>query len=358
MEWAVPDYSRNQVDKAGFVLADPAASAAELAWAYVVINNWRSAHSYPLNTMQINLRGKIKRMGKSVLVAQRIKRLESIRAKIERNQTSTIQLSQMQDIGGCRAVLPSSIDVSKLVAAYKGSRFAHQLKGEKDYINSPKKDGYRCHHLIYQYFSTPKQNSAYDKLRIEIQIRSINQHAWATALEAVGIFTRQALKSNQGNDDWLRFFALTSSAIAVMERTPIVPETPSNQSELINEIAHLCNKLQVFDVLEAYGRTILHVTGAETKFAKYYLVNLSLQDNTISVNRFRIDQSEIANIQYLEAEKKAQEGSGDQVVLVSVDSIKALRRAYPNYFSDTRRFTKLLRNILTKEDPSAWAVAS
>jgi hypothetical protein len=116
--------------------------------------------------------------------------------------------------------------------------------------------------------------------------------------------------------------------------------------------------LQVFDVLEAYGRTILHVTGAETKFAKYYLVNLSLQDNTISVNRFRIDQSEIANIQYLEAEKKAQEGSGDQVVLVSVDSIKALRRAYPNYFSDTRRFTKLLRNILTKEDPSAWAVAS
>jgi len=44
------------------------------------------------------------------------------------------------------------------------------------------------------------------------------QHAWATAVEAVGIFTKQALKSNIGDGEWLRLFALMSSEIAVMRR--------------------------------------------------------------------------------------------------------------------------------------------
>lgn len=233
MAWASPEYSRNQVDKAGFTIVDPAASAESLFWAFGVVNNWRSSHSYPLNTFQINLRGKIKRMNKPVLVAQRIKRLDSIKSKIERAQTKTIQLSQMQDIGGCRAVLPLVSDVERLVLSYKSSKFAHKLHGEKDYILYPKADGYRCHHLVYQYYSLPNQINVYDKLRIEVQIRTAPQHAWATALEAVGIFTRQALKSNRGSDDWLRFFSLTSSAIAMLEGATIVPGTPEDRVELV-----------------------------------------------------------------------------------------------------------------------------
>lgn len=157
MAWAVPEYSRNQVDKAGFALVDPDADADALASAYAIINNWRSSHSYPLNTFQINLRTKIKTLKRPVLVAQRIKRLDSIKSKIERSQTRTIQLSQMQDIGGCRAVLPAVSDIERLVASYRASRFKHELRGEKNYILSPKKDGYRCHHLIYQYFNLPNQ---------------------------------------------------------------------------------------------------------------------------------------------------------------------------------------------------------
>lgn len=112
------------------------------------------------------------------------------------------------------------------------------------------------------------------------------------------------------------------------------------------------------ETLDAYGRTINHVSGVESKNAKYYLVYLNLSDRRIRTTRFRADQSEIANSMYLEAERGVREGSGDQVVLVSVDSIRALRRAYPNYFLDTKKFSSLLTTILTSDDPAQWAAVS
>src|SRR5260370_11502395 len=103
--------------------------------------------------------------------------MESIRAKLDRGH---MQLTQMQDIGGCRAVVNSVDEVRGLVASYQRSTFAHEFRGEKNYIDDPKPDGYRSHHLIYQYKAKPGQNDAYNRLRIEIQIRPNLQHAWAT----------------------------------------------------------------------------------------------------------------------------------------------------------------------------------
>ncbi len=206
MSWAIPAYPRNQVDRAGTMLAAEDAIFAgdencrftipDLTGAYAVVNNWRASHSFPLNNFQTNLRAKVKNIQSDVLVVQRIKRLESIKAKLCRSQTQTMELSQMQDIGGCRAIVRSVQNVEKLVQSYKKARFKHKLRGEKDYIAIPKPDGYRGMHLIYQYQSLANQISSYDNLRIEIQLRSKLQHVWATAVEAVGLFTRQALKSN------------------------------------------------------------------------------------------------------------------------------------------------------------------
>src|SRR5690348_9890038 len=105
-----------------------------------------------------------------------------------------MKLSQMQDIGGCRAVVASLSDVSRLVKHYKASDMKHKLLNEDDYITAPRKSGYRSYHLIYRYFSDKK--SSHNGLRIEVQIRSQLQHAWATAVETVGTFIRQALKSS------------------------------------------------------------------------------------------------------------------------------------------------------------------
>ena len=89
-------------------LGDDEESAAwfeDYSRALTVINNSRSSHSFPLNSLQVNLRHIARRVFDGSLIAQRIKRLASIELKLKRFKT--IRLSQMQDIGGCRAVVRS-----------------------------------------------------------------------------------------------------------------------------------------------------------------------------------------------------------------------------------------------------------
>ncbi len=110
--------------------------------------------------------------------------------------------------------------------AYPGKQLCprHLKEREKDYIQNPKKDGYRGVHLIYRYKSD--KISTYDGLLIEVQIRSKIQHAWATAIEIVDLFTGQAIKSNEGEEEWKEFFRLVSSAFAKIEKQPEVSGTP------------------------------------------------------------------------------------------------------------------------------------
>src|SRR5690606_7083323 len=114
-----------------------------------ILNNWRAAHAYPLNTFQITLRNKARKIERDVIVAQRSKRLDSIHKKLSSKQT--MRMTQMQDVAGCRAVFDKLKSVYKLVDEYKESRFDHKFRNEKDYIKNPKPDGYRCYHLVYEY---------------------------------------------------------------------------------------------------------------------------------------------------------------------------------------------------------------
>ncbi|MFC4256737.1 hypothetical protein GRI97_15570 [Altererythrobacter xixiisoli] len=249
MAWSVPEYKPEQVNAAGKalgVMVFPVSNVSGLE-ALGVINNWRSAHAYPLNTFQITLRHRARKIESKVVVAQRAKRLDSIHRKLV--VKPTMRMTQMQDIAGCRAVFSRLSQVYRLVQAYKTGSFDHKYRNEKDYIQNPKPDGYRSFHLVYEYMGTAK-TAAYNGLRVEIQIRTQAQHAWATAVEAVGIFTKQAVKSSQGDEDWLQFFALMSSAIASMEKTPCVPGTPTNKIALRNELEKLTLKLRARDMLK------------------------------------------------------------------------------------------------------------
>lgn len=319
---------------------------AEGLEALQVLNNWRSAHAYPLNTFQMTLRSRARKVEKNAIVAQREKRLDSIYRKL--SSKKTMRMTQMQDIAGCRAVFEKLSNVYKLADIYIKNKEYHKFRNNKDYISSPKPDGYRSFHLVYEYVGTENTKS-YTGLRIEIQLRTQMQHAWATAVEAVGIFTRQALKSNQGDEDWLRFFALMSSAIAAIERTPCVPETPTLKSKLVDEIQHLADKLQARQMLRAYNTT-LHTLGSK-KDVKYFIVELDPEKNEVTLHQYKAKDSSQANKFYTELESRIPEESRRQVVLVSVADINALKRAYPNYFLDTALFSRLVERVLRKDIP-------
>ena len=348
MAWAKPEYPHDVVNGAGRKLATlefPVSSLEDLD-ALAVINNWRASHAYPLNTFQITLRNKARKIEKNVIVAQRSKRLESIHRKLAAKQS--MRMVQMQDIAGCRAVFKTMRSVQRLVKAYRDSKFDHKFRGEKDYINSPKPDGYRCYHLVYEYIGKG-ETEPYSELRVEVQIRTQMQHAWATAVEAVGIFTRQALKSNQGDQDWLRFFALMGSAIAAIERTPPVPGTPLSRAHLVDEIEALVHSLRVSEMLQVYNATISNLGSA--KDAKYFIVQLDPDNLKILIRQYKAKESAEANRIYTELEGQLADDSAIQIVLVSVDNINALKRAYPNYFLDTNTFSRLVERVLERDMP-------
>src|SRR5699024_10065236 len=139
------------------------------------------------------------------IVVQRLKRTPSIVGKLKRIQG--MKLHRMQDISGCRSVVENVNKVRALRNSIVNSRTRHKLHREDDYISTPKPSGYRGVHLVYKYNG---QKPAYQDYFVEIQLRSRVQHAWATAVEVVEHFTKQALKASQGNRDWLDFFQYAS----------------------------------------------------------------------------------------------------------------------------------------------------
>jgi len=136
---------------------------------------------------------------------------------------------------------------------------------------------------------------------------------------------------------------------AAIEKCPPVPGTPTDKVELVAELTRLAIKLHVQDVLSVYNAT-LNLLGSP-KDAKYFLLSLDPDTKKITANRFKASQSDAANALYTKLESQIQEESTTQVVLVSVDSVSALKRAYPNYFLDTVLFNDLVKKALKGDFP-------
>jgi len=354
MAWAEQEYTKQQINAAGkritaILNIDGRPLTRDEIDEYfaqkVIVDNWRACHGYPLNVLQTNLRRAARKFDSAPLIAQRTKRFASIALKL--GLRPTMKLTQMQDIGGCRAVLRSVQAVRQVDQFYRsGSQMKHTLATRDDYITTPKPTGYRGIHLVYRYFSDKPAGAKWNGLKIEMQIRSQYQHAWATAVETVGTFLGQALKSSSGADEWLRFFALMGSVIALRERSPLVPETPAVRSELIAELDHHAYTLNVAARLQAYSDALQKLE-QETRDAKFYLLKLDPTSSQLVITGFRADEFDRAQKAYSEVEQPLEGKMGTDAVLVSVDSLAALQRAYPNYFADTRVFVELLRQALS-----------
>lgn len=52
MSFAVPDFSRKAITRAGATLIDEGAPTQAKAEALALINHWRACHAYPVNTFR------------------------------------------------------------------------------------------------------------------------------------------------------------------------------------------------------------------------------------------------------------------------------------------------------------------
>lgn len=343
MAWVKPAYSKERVKKAGATLISDTAQFDEIEQALEVLNNWRSIHSYPVNTFQASLRAKLNKLNLDATVAQRLKRIPSILAKLHR--FPKMSLSRMQDIGGLRAVVETSNDIYKLWDSYRESRFEHALISEYDYIAEPKASGYRGIHLVYKYNNRKGDGPFYEGLQLEIQIRNRIQHAWATAVETAGVFLEQALKSSIGNEKWLEFFTFASSSFAIVEKLPVYQgHRHLSEDEIFDKTLALEAELEVISKLEMYKAVVEIPKDVQGK-AHYFLMELQPKNNQIEITGYARSELVKATEDYLEAEKTAKGAPEIQIVLVAAQSLESLKKAYPNYFLDTKHFVENLRKI-------------
>lgn len=349
----IKEFSKSKIDNAALILVDNKNhTALEIDESLEIVNNWKATHNYPLHVFKNRLKRVSEKIDKNALSVQRLKRISSILKKLNRKyggNKPTMKLTQMQDIAGCRVVMSDIKQVRALYEKYySNGDTKHKKVNVKDYISSPKLDGYRSIHVVYRY-NSDKGKKEYNGLLIEIQIRSKLQHLWATAVETVDFFTRQAIKSNQGEEKWKTFFKLISSAFARMENSPIISQTPQNEKELYLQIKELEKELQVIKKMKHWSDSVKYFDNFKNKKnIQFYLLELDTVLERLNISAFTKREEKEALLAYSAAEKKIYNRNEYDVVLVSADNIKDLKKAYPNYFLDTKDFLRYLGNVLNK----------
>ncbi|MBN1618072.1 RelA/SpoT domain-containing protein [Candidatus Dojkabacteria bacterium] len=346
-------FSKKKTDEAGDILRCGKGNNDENTKALTILSNWRAAHSYPMHIFRKRLKRVSEKIDKKAITAERLKRVPSIIKKLNRKYSgnaATMKLTQMQDIAGCRVVLSNVNLVWKLYNDYYKTKgdLKHVKVNEKNYIKFPKEDGYRSLHLVYRYISD-KGKDIYNGLLIEVQIRSELQHIWATAVETVDFFTGQAIKSNEGRKDWRTFFKLVSSAFAMMEKCPVVPDLQTNEKKLYLKIKRTEKDLKVISKMRKWTDSVRIFDNFKNKNNFHFLLlELDTIQEKLSVSAFSKRSEDKAISSYAEAEKKIFGRKEYDVVLVGTDKLVDLKRAYPNYFFDTREFIKRLEIIINK----------
>jgi hypothetical protein len=224
----------------------------------------------------------------------------------------------------------------------------HDLHSESPYIKSPKRGGYRCQHLIFK-FRGDHEAAVFNGRRIEVQIRTRLQHAWATAVEAVGLLLREELKAGLGNPDWLRLFELMSAELAMAEGCAESPEgTPLPcHRERVSELRELNKKLSAVNTLEnlrhAVSFTDSYQTGVDSP--THYRIEYNNVSREVKVTPHSQPLTGIwAND---EAEKKDNLSGENKIstVYIEADKIEDLKAGFPNYFGDVQLFSKSLKDI-------------
>lgn len=233
-----PSASNAKIDRAGAWLREWWASGmpedeygqdAEADAEIDVLWDYRACFAEPLRKTIMGFRYMVQAESGAIgglrQVTQRLKRLPAIINKLDRYPS--MRLTQMQDIGGCRAVLPGGPDEVDRVRRRVSKRW--EIVDVDDYVASPQPDtGYRAVHLIVER----------DGRLIEIQLRTLVQQNWAEQVERSQRILGQDLKDGKGPERVLKYYELLSHGMAIAERGGEVDRELVERLELMGAEVH------------------------------------------------------------------------------------------------------------------------
>lgn len=327
-----PEYPKGEINRAGENIRLESQSDLDLK----IVENWRAAHNKVLNDWQATLRGRCK--GNDIIFAQRLKRRATIFNKLSREQG--MQLSRMHDIAGCRLIFKTIQELNDFRGRLHKSWMKHKRRKSNDspypydYIDNPKPSGYRGVHDVYEYFARPKRDSSWNGLMLEIQYRTLYQHAWATSVEVAGAVTGNHTKFDEGDEKQKEFFRITSEIIARAHEGLSSCCAHLSDEELVKLFKSIESQTHLLEKLKR-----LKLLGKHIELDSKNAV-LVYSGTNAETEIYSFDSLPAATAHYFALEKIY--GLEKDIVLVRAASSEGLRLAYKNYFSDTQDFVKLV----------------
>lgn len=329
--------SGNMVKQAGKALKNYDSDDERFLRALDVLDDWKFCHREIMDSAVQRLFDCAMSIDPDAIVVGRIKRTDSIIAKLCRPGES-YNLNQLGDIAGCRAIVESPDNVTALVARLRGDGL-FEVRKDHGYISSPKPSGYRSYHLIWQAPSGAGQSR---RLSCEVQVRTRLQHAWATGFEVYGRICDIDIKSGEGSSEEKEFFKLLADCFASLE-----PGLDRNNSILpLNRLFQLNDRLHVAEKIEAANNAVT-LLGSDDLGTKegYCLITTDYGEQTIDVCFYPSEDERDAYTEYARFERDKKEPGSIDGVLVRVSSSQNLMKAYPLYSACGDLFVEAWRRL-------------
>ena len=321
-----PGGSKSRVNRAGQAIKNGDPSEEDI----LVLDKWRAAHRPVLNTFQAILRTRTRET--NIAVAQRHKRKSTIIGKLQRYPD--MQLSRMDDVAGCRLIFKTIKDLYAFRAGFHKARFHHERRNDLDkydYIEHPKSTGYRGIHDVYSYDVNSTVGKPFKGLLVEIQYRTLIQHAWATSVEVIGFITESQPKFQAGDRRYERAKALASEILARVYEKATGPFPDKPDRDVVREFRRVESEVSLMQTLRG-----LNVANTEISSNRNAIL-IFPEIGDLEVRTFRDATEALRALFALEREMP-----GTDIVLVRADTTEEVRLAFRNYFTDAQDFIRFI----------------
>jgi hypothetical protein len=184
---------------------------------------------------------------------------------------------------------------------------------------------------VYEYDVQSDVGRPLAGLYVEIQYRTLVQHAWATAVELIGFVTESQPKFQQGDKRYEEAMALASEMLArtFENRKGPCPQMPDR--ELVKRFRDLDGEIGLLRTLRGLNAADKAVTDNRNAILMFSGVG------DLKVQTYRDATDAIRSLFELEKIHTDRD-----IVLVRADTSDEVRLAFRNYFSDAKDFIRLV----------------
>lgn len=289
-----------------------------------LLQMFRTSFSKPLVDVFNIMREIADNVHEASIIAFRLKRIDTIINKLSREDG--MDLSRMGDIGGIRCIFYNEAEVYKAKELIEKT---FELGGRtRDYINEIKRDiGYKSIHV---YVKDPISQK-----RIEIQLRTIDHHNWATLVEITDLLFNIRLKELgfKSNENFGKFHALMSSD----------KELTKEEADLIYDVLEEHNFISVLsDTFRKNNTEVKKRWSSEDKKNSFFLIEASKTEIPTLKSFETFEEAE--NVYF----ERYKENPSAELVLTSIKkpNFRQISVAYANYILSYHTFMTDIRPII------------